>query len=74
MLKVGCYHGKKYSERCIECELVSEREGVACAERRVTAGKERIKNLENELRWSNVEPLQDSRDWFYPGEGGMEVQ
>jgi len=44
----GCSHGKTFEERCIECELVSAREGLRWAKESVEKYSERIAKLEAE--------------------------
>ena len=44
----GCGHGKTFEERCIECELVSAREGLRWAKESVEKYSERIVKLEVE--------------------------
>jgi hypothetical protein len=42
----GCGHGKTFKERCIDCELVSAREGLRWAEESVRKYSKRIADLE----------------------------
>ena len=43
-----CSHGRTFSERCIDCELVSAREGERWALESLTKYRDRIEKLERE--------------------------
>jgi len=43
-----CGHGKRYDERCVECEIVSAREGLAWAKIDVERYEARLAQLEIE--------------------------
>ena len=44
-----CGHDKSFKERCIECELVLVREGLAWSEQKAGEYREAVSRLEAEL-------------------------
>ncbi|MCK1281499.1 hypothetical protein IVB46_40405, partial [Bradyrhizobium sp. 61] len=46
ILKKGCGHGRPFKQRCIDCELVSAREGLAWAKEGVEKYSKLIVKLE----------------------------
>jgi hypothetical protein len=44
----SCGHGKRYAERCIECETVSAREGLGWAKRDLEHYEMKLRLLEAE--------------------------
>lgn len=49
----GCDHAKAFKERCIECEIVSAREGLAWAQDSFCQYSKLIAKLEAEKRLSD---------------------
>lgn len=52
----GCGHGKLFSERCIECALISAREGLKWATENVDRYSKQIAELEKEKSDGRTEP------------------
>lgn len=55
----GCSHGKTFSQRCVECDLLLAREGERWALADVAKYRARIALLESELASHNAEKAND---------------
>lgn len=53
-LMKGCSHGRTFEEPCVECKLVSAREGLAWAEQNTKKYSKLIAELEAELATYSV--------------------
>jgi hypothetical protein len=51
-----CGHNKSFKERCIECELVLVREGLAWSERKASEYRDAVVRLEAELAPTKPQP------------------